>query len=141
MQRFRRPTLYALALAAALALVGAPAVAASWSDLTPAQQEALAPLSKDWDKLADKDQRYYLRLARRYPALTPIQQKRMRSQLAYWSKLTPEQRERARQNYRAFHKVPPATREKVEEIAHREEAEKAAAGSAPARTDPQPPAR
>lgn len=144
MQRSRRLTLAGLIVAALLALAGAPALAKGWSELTPAQQEALAPLAKDWDKLSDKDQHYYLRLARRYPTLTPVQKKRMLSRLEYWSKLTPEQREQARRNYRAFRKVPPATREKVEEIVRREEAEKAAAASAPTQTDvptgTQPPA-
>lgn len=86
----------------ALAMLAAPAWAAPWTTLTPAQQEALAPLQKEWDAMPDKQQHYYLKLANRYPGLSAEKKKRLHDQLEYWSRLTPEQRERIRMEYRAY---------------------------------------
>lgn len=123
-----------LALALAGMLAAAPVFAKNWSELTPAQQEALGPLSREWDKLPKKQQRYYLDLARSYPTLTPEKKQRMHDNLERWSKLTPEQREQARQKYKAFRKVPPATREEVKQMVREQEAQKAA--SSPSTSKP-----
>ena len=61
-----------------LALSGAPATAATapWHTLTPAQQEALAPLAQQWDGLPERQQHRLLKTAKRYPNLTPEQKQR-----------------------------------------------------------------
>lgn len=104
------------------ALLFQPALAAPkpWVNLTPIQQEALAPLAGDWDTIPEKQQRQFIRLAKRYPKLTAVQKQRMLERLNRWSKLTPEQRAQARDKFRAFSKVPPKQREQVKQILQQE---------------------
>ncbi|MHB0925029.1 MAG: DUF3106 domain-containing protein [Gallionellaceae bacterium] len=101
-----------------MGLTSTPAGAAttSWRSLTPAQQEALAPLSQQWDSLPEQQQHRLLKTAKRYPNLTPEQKSRFRDRLEAWSKLTPEQRNAAREKYRAFSKVPAEHREQVKQM-------------------------
>jgi predicted Fe-S protein YdhL (DUF1289 family) len=105
------------------------AEAETWAELTPVQQEALAPLSKDWNTLANKQQQHFIKLSNHYGKLTPEKKERLHKQLVAWSKLTPEQRKRAREKYIAFSKVPPEKREQVKQMLREQEARKAAASS------------
>jgi hypothetical protein len=70
----------------------------SWSELTPAQQEKLAPLSERWDQMP---------ASRRVHALERIERR------ARWDALTPEQRDRLREGARNFRDLPPELREKM----------------------------
>lgn len=54
-----------------------------------------------------------LGVAKRFPQLTPIQQKRVLSRLEEWSKLTPEERVLARKNFQNLKKMPPEQRKAV----------------------------
>jgi len=110
-----------------LGLIGTPADAATifWHSLIPAQQEALAPLSQQWDNLPELQQRRLLKTAKRYPNLTPEQKQRYRDRLEAWSKLTPEQRKAAREKYRAFSKVPAEKREQVKQMIRQDQDVKA----------------
>ena len=119
-------------IAAALLCLPAMAGAEAWTELTPIQQETLAPLSKDWDTLAKKQQQHFLRYANHYPKLTPEQKERLHKQLVAWSKLTPEQRRRAREKHQAFSKVPQEKRELVKKMVHEREVGKVAASGVPA---------
>lgn len=124
LRRLPRNLLAALLLA--LACFAAPALARPWTALTPAQQEALSPLQQEWGKMTEKNQHYFLRLARRYPALSADKKKRMHDRLVYWSKLTPAQRERIRREYIAKKRA-----QRARAMAHASSAPVAAA-SAPA---------
>ena len=75
----------------------------SWVQLSPSQQEALAPLAAQWDSLPTKLQNNLLHATNYYPRLDQMKKQRFQSQLEKWSKLTPEQRERARAKYKATH--------------------------------------
>src|SRR3990172_9644464 len=70
-----------------LCLAGAPARAAaeSWTSLTPAQQEALAPLAQQWDTLPEKQKHNLLITAKRYQHMTPEQKQRYHDRLPVWS--------------------------------------------------------
>ena len=103
----------------------------SWTQLTPIQQEALQPLSTQWDTLSTKLQKNLLHAVKRYPKLTPEQKHRFQARLETWSKLTPEQRKRAREKFSAFSKVPPEHREQVKKMVREQEASKAAASGVP----------
>lgn len=70
----------------------------SWSELSPAQQEALARLRADWDQLP---------ASRRVRALEWVERK------ARWDAMTPEQREKLRTGARNFRELPPELREKM----------------------------
>lgn len=127
MQRSVRAKFFLTAVFLLLCLSGTTASAAtvSWRSLTPAQQEALAPLSQQWDTLPELQQHRLLKTTKRYPHLTPEQKQRFRDRLTVWSKLTPEQRKAAREKYRAFKKVPPETREQVKQMVKQDQANKA----------------
>ena len=75
-----------------------------WASLTADQQQALAPLSGEWSKLAR---------AKRYPAMQPEEQKRMQNRMQNWAKLTHEQRWEAREQYRSIGKAAPNRREEL----------------------------
>jgi len=78
----------------------------TWAELTPSQQEVLAPLKSEWDKL-DRDRRMkWIGIAKRYPAMQPEQQARVQRRMEAWAKLSSEQRRQARENYKRMAKVP-----------------------------------
>lgn len=84
-----------------------------WAQLTPEQQQILAPLAGDWNKLEDRPRKKWLLTAKRYPKMKPEQQQRLQTQMRDWAKLTPEQRSIARENYKKLSKQPPEKREVV----------------------------
>jgi hypothetical protein len=113
--RFHR---WAVACIAALfcctALAASPAKKnPSWSDLTPEQQQTLSPLAGEWNSLDAQRRGKWLGIANRYPAMSPVEQKRVQDRMAAWVKLTPDQRRNAREQYRKIGKLPPAKREVV----------------------------
>jgi len=119
------------AVAALLCLSAPAALAKPWTDLTPAEKEALAPLAQNWGTLTDKRQQSLLKLAQRYPALSPEKKQRFHKQLPAWSKLEAEQRVRAREKYKAFNKLPPEKAEQVRRMVREHENGKAAASGVP----------
>lgn len=127
MQRSVQTRIFLIVAFLLLCLAGTTASAATvtWRSLTPAQQEALAPLAQQWDTLPEVQQRRLLKTTKRYPQLTPEQKQRFLNRLTVWSKLTPEQRKAAREKYRAFKKVPPETREQVKQMVKQDQANKA----------------
>lgn len=93
-----------------------------WRSLTPAQQEALAPLSQQWDSLPEAQQQSMMNVAKHYPELNAEEKRRFLGRLGAWSKLTPEQRQAARDKYRAFSQVPEDKREQVRQMVREEQA-------------------
>lgn len=85
----------------------------SWSDLTPEHQQTLKPLEGEWNTLDAQRRGKWLGIAKRYPTMTPTEQKRVQDRMADWVKLTPDQRRDAREQYRKIGKLPPAKREVV----------------------------
>lgn len=84
-----------------------------WSQLTPEQQQILAPLASDWNNFDDRRRKKWLLTAKRYPKMKPEQQQRMQTQMQDWAKLSPEQRRIARENYKKLEKQPPEKREVI----------------------------
>ncbi len=84
-----------------------------WSQLTPEQQQILAPLVSDWNNLDERRRKKWLLTAKRYPKMKPEAQQRLQTQMNDWAKLTPEQRAMARENYKKLAKQPPEKREAV----------------------------
>jgi hypothetical protein len=109
----------ALAATLLLALAGTAAVAApkdrgpQWASLNGDQQQALAPLAGEWDKLSKPHKTKWLGIAKRYPAMKPDEQKRVQTRMQKWAKLTPQQRDQAREQYRSLAKISPDRREEL----------------------------
>ncbi|MDX1375358.1 MAG: DUF3106 domain-containing protein [Burkholderiales bacterium] len=95
-----------IALLAALALQPAwaerGAQDARWDALAPAQREILAPLAGQWDGLDAASRTRWLGVAKRYPKMTPVGQKRVQTRMKKWAALTPQQREEARAKYKTM---------------------------------------
>jgi hypothetical protein len=70
-----------------------------WSNLTPAQQHALAPLAADWDKIDALRKEKWLAIANKFALMNPEEQQRVQDRMRDWAKLTPAQRRAAREAY------------------------------------------
>ena len=84
-----------------------PITKPSWMELTPAQQQALTPLSADWDKFDAVRKKKWLEIGNKFPKMTPDEQKRVQERMREWAKLSPEQRRLARENYAHSKKLNP----------------------------------
>jgi hypothetical protein len=78
-----------------------------WNELSPAQQQALAPLAGEWDKLDAFRKKKWLTIGNRYASMKPDQQQRVQERMRDWIRLTPEQRRVARENYARAKKLNP----------------------------------
>ena len=85
----------------------------AWTELTPVQQQILAPLAGEWDKLDTTRRKKWVAIANKYPKMTPKQQQRLQTRMKEWAALTPEQRRAARENYKSVKKLPPEKRKAV----------------------------
>ena len=71
-----KPSIAAFALFCIINLSPAVAAPPPWHTLTPAQQEALAPLVQQWSGLSEEQQRSLLVVAKHYPDLKPAEKQR-----------------------------------------------------------------
>jgi hypothetical protein len=99
-------------LLAALVFAGAHAagpkkIRPAWAELTVEQQEILAPLKPGWNTLDSAGRHKWIGVAKRYPGMTPIGQKRVKTRMEKWAALSPEQRRAAREQYKSIVKLPP----------------------------------
>lgn len=87
----------------------APQAAAKprWSDLTPAQKQALAPLESEWANLDPVRKNKWLVIGNKFATMTPDEQRRIQDRMRDWVRLTPEQRRIARENYIRAKKIKP----------------------------------
>lgn len=70
-----------------------------WSELTPAQQQALAPLAAAWDTVSEAQKRKWLALSQNYPKMSGAEQTKLQSRMTEWAALSPQQRTQARLNF------------------------------------------
>jgi hypothetical protein len=83
----------------------------SWSTLSPAQRELLAPLATQWPQLDAGSQEHWAALSQRYPKLKPDEQQRLRERLSDWAALSPAERQQARQGFTAAQRLAPSDRQ------------------------------
>lgn len=116
----------------------------SWSQLSPAQKSALAPLQQDWDQLDGQRKQKWLEVASRFRNMSPQRQERVRERMNEWARMTPAQRSEARVNYQQSKQLPPQDRqarwEAYQSLPPEERAALAAARAKPAEqaTKPSP---
>jgi hypothetical protein len=70
-----------------------------WTELTPAQQQALAPLAAEWDKVDTLRKKKWLEIGNKFASMKPDEQQRIQERMREWVKLTPEQRRVARESF------------------------------------------
>ena len=85
----------------------------AWTELTPAQQQLLAPLQPEWEQLDTARRKKWVSIADRYPTMKPAQQERLKKRMEEWAKLTPEERKAARAKYQNLKNQPPEKRDEV----------------------------
>ncbi|KRB84587.1 DUF3106 domain-containing protein [Noviherbaspirillum sp. Root189] len=78
-----------------------------WAELNPAQQQALAPLAGEWDKMDGFRKKKWLAIGNKYASMKPDEQQRVQERMRDWVKLTPEQRRIARESYARAKKLGP----------------------------------
>jgi hypothetical protein len=103
------------ALASSAHAVAPEKKAPSWLQLSSEQQQVLAPLSTEWDKLDDFGRKKWLGIAKRFPAMKPDEQQRVQARMREWAMLTPQQRRLARENFKNIEKLPPEKKQTVRE--------------------------
>jgi hypothetical protein len=108
--RIRLPAVLAVLMLACLP-VQAQTVRPTWNELTPAQREALAPLSRDWNTFDADRKRKWIEVAAKYPNLSPGGKQKLHERMGEFSKLTPEQKKTARENFRRAYEVPAEQRQ------------------------------
>jgi hypothetical protein len=104
--------LFALVFACA-SFAAPPKKNPAWTDLTPEQQQTLQPLAGEWGSMDAPRKVKWIGIAKRYPAMTEVEQKRVQTRMSDWVKLSPDQRREAREQFRKIGKLPPGKREVV----------------------------
>jgi len=79
----------------------------TWSELTPPQQQALAPLSGTWADLSEAHKRKWLALSQNFPKLPAAEQVTLHSRMKEWAALSPKQRVLARLNFGETKRISP----------------------------------
>jgi hypothetical protein len=79
-----------------------------WTELSLAQQHALAPLVGEWDKIDNIRKNKWLQMSTKFSKLSPGEQQRVHNRMREWAKLTPEQRRLVRENYTRAKKMAPS---------------------------------
>ena len=79
----------------------------TWTELSPAHQQVLAPLQPIWETLPELNRHKWERIADRYPKLKPEEQQRLQERMSEWVTMTPQQRRLARENYQITRTLPP----------------------------------
>ncbi len=77
-----------------------------WSELSPQEQTALAPIAGDWNHMPAQQQEKLLKVAKDFAKLPPKQQQVLHIRLQSWVRMTPEQRKIARENYKKLLELP-----------------------------------
>ena len=83
----------------------------AWVELSPGQQQVLAPLQSDWEQLDTVRRKKWVAIADRYPTMKPAEQQRLQKRMQEWAALTPEERRVAREKYRNIKSLPPRKRD------------------------------
>jgi hypothetical protein len=119
-----------------------PEAKPTWAELSPLQQQSLAPLAGTWRALSEAHKRKWIALSENYPTMPPGEQARLHSRMAEWAALSPQQRTLARLNFAETQKVAPNVDKRAKWEAYQalspEEKRKLAAGAAAAKPPPPP---
>lgn len=81
-----------------------------WSDLTPAQQNALAPLAQSWNTLGETHRRKWILLSQNFAALPTAEKEKLYARMGEWASLSAQQRNQARQNFAATARLDPGNK-------------------------------
>lgn len=104
LQRCLCAAILASALAASAQSASDKGVA--WTALTPAQQQVLAPLQRDWQSIDVNRRQKWLEVARRFDSMPPDERNRVQERMVEWARLTPAERTQARLQFQEARQLP-----------------------------------
>ncbi len=84
---------------------------AAWSELTPAQRQALSPLERDWNSIPADRKTKWLDIASRFPKMPRDEQMRLQGRMTEWARLSPAERGRARLSFQEAKQLTPQQRQ------------------------------
>lgn len=90
-----------------------------FGDLSPDQQQVLAPFESEWASLDEADRQRLLATAERWLAAQPEQRRAAAERFARWQSLDPAQRERLRRRYQWFQDQPPERQRQLRQTMQR----------------------
>ena len=106
------PWVAAVALSVILtATAGTAELGPPWASLTPAQQQALAPLQRDWSSIAPDPKQKWLEVAGRLPKMPAEERARVQERMTEWSRMTPAERAQARVQFQEVRRISPEERQ------------------------------
>jgi hypothetical protein len=71
----------------------------TWSELSPEQRQALAPLAEQWVSIPEVGKRKWLNISRNFDQLSAEEKSLVQGRMREWAALSPQQRNLARLNY------------------------------------------
>lgn len=81
-----------------------------WSELSPNQKIALAPLATTWPSLSPGHKSKWIALVQKYPEMSEADKARLNDRMVDWAALSPKDRELARLNFAQTKKLPTDSR-------------------------------
>jgi len=82
-----------------------------WRELTPAQQNALRPLEREWAGIESAHKQKWVELSGQIAKMPAPERERIQTRMAEWAKLTPIERGRARLNFEEAKQLPAQDRQ------------------------------
>ncbi len=84
---------------------------ASWASLSPAQQQVLAPLQREWVNIDAGQRAKWIEVAGRFPKMPVDERTRLQARMSDWVRLSPAQRAAARQQFQEVKRLPAEERQ------------------------------
>ena len=78
----------------------------TWKSLTPAQREALAPLTSVWGEISSNRKRKWIALSANFKRLSPQDKVTLHGRMQEWASLSTAERNRARLNFALSRDLP-----------------------------------
>lgn len=106
------PGLVVVALSVALTAAAiTPESGPAWVSLSAAQQQALAPLQRDWGSIPVEPKQKWLEVAGRLSKMPADERARVQERMGEWSRMTPAERARARVQFQEVRRISPEERQ------------------------------
>ena len=100
-----------VALVCATSAMGAAERGPAWASLTVGQQQALAPLQRDWATIDSTRKQKWIAFAPKFHAMPADERQRVQQRMAEWARLTPGERTQARLQFQEARQLPAEERQ------------------------------
>ena len=70
-----------------------------WTDLSPSEQQALAPLKPQWQTISAAQKRKWLAMSKNFATMPLEEKNKLHARVQEWAQLSPQQRAQARLNF------------------------------------------